>query len=141
MKQIDDYKLFLKSPIWKAIRERKFKSCGCVCEKGNSRVWKKQANIHHKNYNQLWGEEKDEDLIILCKVCHKRLHRVLKFHAYLCPNCCSPMKEAEYYYDRVKDFEFTYLCTNEKCNAQFGTNENVEKYIGKLKMEFFDLEK
>lgn len=66
-----DYKDFLKTPEWDKTRKRMLRLAGyrCqLCNKTNTIL-----NVHHKTYDRI-GEEFDDDLIVLCKNCHKKFH-------------------------------------------------------------------
>lgn len=64
------YKAYLKSPHWQAIRKRLYRAYEYKCAMcGSSR----NLNVHHITYENL-GEEKDEDLTVLCQRCHETLH-------------------------------------------------------------------
>lgn len=65
-----DKKLYMKSSSWKQKRERiLYRDCYmCV-----SCLSSDQLEIHHKTYKRL-GNEKDSDLVTLCRKCHQRQH-------------------------------------------------------------------
>ena len=64
------YLKYLKSPIWKELRDT-------VCERDNQRCTKcdkkGELHVHHLTYERLFDEEL-EDLITLCKLCHEEAH-------------------------------------------------------------------
>lgn len=64
------YKAYLKSPHWQAIRKRLYRAYEYKCAMCGS---PKNLNVHHITYENL-GEEKDEDLTVLCQKCHSELH-------------------------------------------------------------------
>lgn len=75
-----NYKAYLKSPEWQALRkqvfERALRNAGStnlhgVCEKCGYEPWKPCLQVHHKDYSRI-GKEKLEDLILLCPNCHKQ---------------------------------------------------------------------
>ncbi len=73
-KQIDYY-LYLKSDAWKkkakACRKRAEYRCQiCATED-------RELHAHHNTYENL-GNEKPEDLICLCDLCHKGITEMLK---------------------------------------------------------------
>jgi hypothetical protein len=70
----DWYRSYLLSNEWKAIREKAFKKYGKLCSNCASR---ENLNVHHIRYNNL-GREKIEDLKILCRDCHFKLHNQIK---------------------------------------------------------------
>jgi len=64
------YKEYLQSNHWKAMRKRQLKLANYKCGLCNS---KDNLNVHHKTYENR-GDEKDEDLIVLCQECHAKFH-------------------------------------------------------------------
>ena len=69
----NSYKEFLNSTLWKEkrqwiIEQAKFKCerCGCF----------ENLQVHHLNYINV-GNEGKEDVIVLCKDCHKKEHEVI----------------------------------------------------------------
>lgn len=66
-----DYKAYLKSDIWKAVRGAAIYRAGGVCE------WCKGTDllqVHHKKYPQAFGTETPEMLQVLCDPCHAEAH-------------------------------------------------------------------
>jgi 5-methylcytosine-specific restriction endonuclease McrA len=68
------YTEYMQSPEWRSRRslyfethERRCKACG---DAGS-------IQLHHKTYARL-GEERDQDLVALCRRCHLNLHREQK---------------------------------------------------------------
>lgn len=66
-----DYNNYIKSDKWHWIREEKFKKAGYKCEICGA---VKNLDVHHVTYKRL-GREKMSDLAVLCRKCHKTLHR------------------------------------------------------------------
>lgn len=135
------YLQYLKSEDWKKIRERKLQSAGCICERCKKRGWKKQLNVHHKTYDLILGQEKDEQLIILCKDCHKVIHQYLKDGCFRCPKCFSIMQE-DFYYDlkgkifpKTKGSRFVYSC--KQCSSILYPQTRFEDMTFKLHLDFF----
>jgi 5-methylcytosine-specific restriction endonuclease McrA len=68
-----EYKEYLLSKHWKDIKRRMYKKfkrcqkCGCT----------KKLNVHHLTYKNR-GHENLKDLMLLCKSCHFREHRLKK---------------------------------------------------------------
>ena len=91
------YKKYINSPDWAAKKER-FKKSG-LFRKG--RCWvctstKIETHIHHQTYKRL-GNERLNDLRILCAVCHAAIHNRMhlkspagkmrrKWHDHACKN-------------------------------------------------------
>lgn len=65
-----DYKAYLKSKRWLAKRLKLFAVRGRACEQCGSTV---TIHVHHKTYERL-GNEKLNDLMVLCKACHDVIH-------------------------------------------------------------------
>ena len=65
----NNYHSYLKSYKWKYKRkgklrfQRRCEFCGTT----------KNLQIHHKNYNNIF-QERNSDLKVLCKRCHKEVH-------------------------------------------------------------------
>lgn len=73
------YKAYLRSPAWQKLRRAVFdravknansKNRFGVCEKCGYEPWKPCLQVHHRNYDHVFGE-KLEDLILLCPCGHK----------------------------------------------------------------------
>ena len=69
-----DYKKYLRSKEWQDVRERLFKARGRACEHCGSGD---DINVHHKHYGSLY-REKLKDLEVLCKPCHRKVHKLVK---------------------------------------------------------------
>lgn len=65
------YQEYLASPEWAETRRRALKRCGFRCQLCNREG---QLNVHHRTYERR-GNEKNEDLIVLCRECHKTFHQ------------------------------------------------------------------
>lgn len=64
------YKEYLKSEHWKQRRARAIELAGghcIVCRNG------RKVEVHHNTYVRIW-DERDDDLAVLCNVCHKTFH-------------------------------------------------------------------
>lgn len=64
------YAIYLKSPEWQFIRERKLAQANYQCEKCGH---KDHLQVHHKTYEHI-GHEWDSDLLVLCDSCHAKEH-------------------------------------------------------------------
>lgn len=69
-----EYSKYLLSPEWGLIRQRLFTERGKKCERCSSN---KILQIHHLTYERIFKEEMS-DLLILCKKCHEKEHRIDK---------------------------------------------------------------
>lgn len=68
------YEVYLKSDHWKELKNLWLPGTDCYgCDFGE------KLEIHHINYENLWGEQPD-DIIILCRRCHTKLHDALDSH-------------------------------------------------------------
>ena len=68
--QPDSYKKYLRSPQWAIKREKVLRRDGYKCTQCGS---KRSLQVHHKTYARIY-KEKLEDLVTLCKKCHKKVH-------------------------------------------------------------------
>jgi hypothetical protein len=68
---VPDYALYLKSPLWKAIRKKILNEAGHLCAACSG----KATQVHHRDYRPrvLAGEDLSA-LVPLCKPCHARVH-------------------------------------------------------------------
>lgn len=62
---------YWKTDHWRNTRKEAVLKCGGRCQLCNSH--KLPLNVHHRTYNNLW-QEKDYDLIVLCRDCHALHH-------------------------------------------------------------------
>lgn len=65
-----NYTDYLKSPHWKAIRQKALKRAGYKCQLCSET---KNLQVHHNTYERL-GCEYLTDLTVLCNKCHKHFH-------------------------------------------------------------------
>lgn len=64
------YKEYLETDHWKSKRKRALKRANYKCQLCSS---KESLQVHHNTYKNR-GNEKDEDLIVLCENCHSKYH-------------------------------------------------------------------
>ena len=75
------YQDYLKSEKWKNIANERMKiddyECQCCGCKGTAT---NPLEVHHMSYTYLYNEENRiyEDLVTLCHVCHKGLHKTME---------------------------------------------------------------
>lgn len=67
-----DYSAYLKTPEWQIRRQLALEFYGATCCLCNS---PDHLNVHHRTYERI-GQEHLRDLIVLCRPCHERYHRV-----------------------------------------------------------------
>ena len=65
-----EYAAYLASPKWKRTRKKTIKERGLTCEYCGST---RSIEVHHLNYDHI-GFEWPEDLLVLCRNCHKTMH-------------------------------------------------------------------
>jgi len=66
-----EYRDYINSEDWEAIRKAKLRESGYECERCGSR---KGLQVHHRHYDKEFGYEDDEDLMVLCYDCHDDMH-------------------------------------------------------------------
>lgn len=64
------YKEYLQSEHWKETRRQALKRAGFKCQLCNQGG---MLDVHHRTYERR-GEEKNSDLIVLCRPCHAKFH-------------------------------------------------------------------
>lgn len=72
----DDYKKYLQSSRWKAIRKQKLIEANNCCELCGRSGDEYRLNVHHNIYPDELGTELLNDLTVVCYLCHRDLHRV-----------------------------------------------------------------
>lgn len=75
----NEYTNFVGSEDWKAIRNMILQDRGSFCEKCKGWFEPNLVQVHHKSYSKQFGSEDDQDLMVVCKCCHKELHQDLEF--------------------------------------------------------------
>lgn len=65
------HKEYLKSPKWKSFRKAILERSEGFCEY----CFKKSSvlHVHHLTYER-WGNERAEDVMALCEICHEEIH-------------------------------------------------------------------
>lgn len=71
-----DYDAYLRSPEWQARAERALERAGRRCQLCNAPQTARPLSVHHRTYERI-GHELDEDLFVLCRSCHHKVHRNL----------------------------------------------------------------
>lgn len=69
-----EYNKYLKSPKWKEFRLLIIRLYDHSCQRCKNRFSKRFLQIHHLHYGTL-GNEKPEDVLLVCKPCHEKIHR------------------------------------------------------------------
>lgn len=62
-----NYRQYLNSPAWEAKRRQALERAGQRCQTCGRR---RDLEVHHNTYSNL-GDEKPEDLVVLCLYCHR----------------------------------------------------------------------
>jgi 5-methylcytosine-specific restriction endonuclease McrA len=66
---------YLRSKIWAELRKKALARANSRCEDCRVLVVDDSVlDVHHLNYNRVGGNEKMEDLQVLCSACHKKAH-------------------------------------------------------------------
>ncbi|NMC59986.1 MAG: HNH endonuclease [Candidatus Methanofastidiosa archaeon] len=68
------YESYIRSEIWREIRNQAIIRANNECEKCGSHLEK--LDVHHINYDNIVGKEKTEDLQVLCYPCHQKADRI-----------------------------------------------------------------
>lgn len=67
-----DYETFLKTQYWKTVSNYAKELCGNKCSVCGS---SKELNVHHRTYENHGNEVNHlEDLVVMCKNCHGKVH-------------------------------------------------------------------
>jgi len=64
------YHEYIQSPIWKKTRTRAIRAAGYTCQKCGTKSY--ELYVHHINHEAVLGDEKLDDLLVLCPTCHKK---------------------------------------------------------------------
>lgn len=69
----EDYQEYLKSDLWKSFREVVLKRAKNTCQKCKNQFHRGVLHVHHLHYKTL-GNEGFEDVLLVCKPCHEKIH-------------------------------------------------------------------
>ena len=75
----NEYKNFINSEDWSSYKGQLIEERGLQCEKCFKSCKRHELHLHHKNYDQQFGKEKDNDMMLLCHECHAEMHQDLEF--------------------------------------------------------------
>ena len=67
-----EYKRYMRSDAWAAIRDVKLSIAGYRCEECNAEG--PILDVHHLTYDRFGGDERMTDLQVLCRPCHNKAH-------------------------------------------------------------------
>lgn len=76
-----NYQQYLKTPEWIEFAKQERKRAGYRCKR--CKVTGKRLNVHHKMYrrdkhNQTWKLPKPGDTDVLCDICHRSEHGIIR---------------------------------------------------------------
>ena len=66
-----EYAEYLASEHWKKLRARKISESGKICFYCKSSHC---IQVHHMKYRSSWEDAELEDLVVVCKDCHRKIH-------------------------------------------------------------------
>jgi hypothetical protein len=75
MKDIVKYSDYLESPQWSMRRQIHLDQAANRCQLCNQNG--NTLDVHHKTYERV-GRERFDDLIVLCRSCHNRVHAIIE---------------------------------------------------------------
>lgn len=74
----EEYSIYLLSPEWKRIAEKRKEidnhaccMCGCTGTMNNP------LQVHHLSYRNVGNENVYTDVMTLCRICHKSIHKAM----------------------------------------------------------------
>lgn len=73
-----NYQSYLISDVWRQKRERVIERDGHQCRYCMADA---PLDVHHKSYRYIY-KERIEDLLTLCRKCHKNLHRLIQENSF-----------------------------------------------------------
>ena len=73
-----EYRAFLRSKTWKEFRAGIIKKRGKKCEACGLSVSLRILHLPHKTYVRFGGKELPKDVVLLCKSCHRLVHKIDK---------------------------------------------------------------
>lgn len=75
----EEYQAYLKSDTWKRKAEQRMRIDGYVCQGCKTcGTAENPLEIHHLTYSDLGNEDVYTQLVCVCHVCHKNLHRIME---------------------------------------------------------------
>lgn len=89
---MNQYNEYLQSETWRNKKTQQILVQGLFCKKCGCEIQRANSELHHKNYDKEFGYEDEEDLMLVCKDCHKELHQDIEFFdneemKNKCPEC------------------------------------------------------
>lgn len=74
--RIDAYRLYLQTDHWKRIRIKTYEYYQHRCHWCHKELALMEVNVHHLKYKNKWCEVPGIDVILLCRDCHKHIHKI-----------------------------------------------------------------
>ncbi len=65
--------VYLASPHWKLLSKIAYSTLGRICKDCGSQ---KRLQLHHLSYENLWKENIQRDLVVVCADCHAKRHGI-----------------------------------------------------------------
>lgn len=78
----EKYHKYLKSDEWKSKKDTLISQRGLKCERCDKNLVNFTFDIHHLTYKNIFNEQL-EDLQILCRPCHERVHNLDRAYKYI----------------------------------------------------------
>lgn len=75
--QSRQYQNYINSEKWKQIKEERLKIDGYSCVMCGYNAKTEILMVHHLTYKNLEKENVWQDLVTLCPICHKKIHKML----------------------------------------------------------------
>lgn len=76
--QSEEYKKYMSSSKWQQVKSERIKIDNNACAMCGYSAKPQVLMVHHMNYARLGHEDVWHDLVTLCPICHRKLHRMLK---------------------------------------------------------------
>lgn len=134
-----NYEEYLKSEHWQEVKKVKLKTTNYRCQLCNSPL---NLNVHHRCYDHINEEQNHlEDLVILCKDCHKRFHETLPKppkHKFI---TIEEILEEKEKFIKMYDERIEYLETRKKKYGNLRKDEYIEMYDTLIKEKKEEKEK
>lgn len=75
---VEEYSVYLLSPEWKQVAEKRKTIDGHRCVMcGSKGTQTNKLEVHHFSYKRVGNENPYTDLVTLCRNCHRDVHRLM----------------------------------------------------------------
>jgi len=71
-----EYQAFLRSKPWKEFRAKIIRKRGQKCQACGLKTPLRTLHLHHADYSRFGGRELEKDVYLLCKHCHRLVHKI-----------------------------------------------------------------